>query len=377
VVSPKPSQPLQPEPPAVAARAAVIRRDAEAIRAECQRSAGGDWERWQRETAPYRSALKDRIDGLKPLDSKLAPWLDGKYEVLDGRGDFPLFEIKARENLVHVYDPNSLAAFRSDRPVIVARDWLRQRGIDLILVVVPKMTEVYIEHFLDTCPTDGIIAPHLRQTLLELLEADVEAVDGYSLFRAARDSDPEYFYNTADTHWAPRAMHIAAVEVAKRIARYKFGAEAMSATPVVKTSVGSYSIQGAGSTSLPGPLPRLEGWLLLNERQRRLATVAQTRSVSHVTLPDGSEPLDDPLSPVLVIGHSYVTNFREQLIKEMNLLIKTRWSAAQTTEAFGDFLREPELLAGRRVVVWVTTEQHMTHFAPLPAAITNERLGGR
>jgi hypothetical protein len=50
-------------------------------------------------------------------------------------------------------------------------------------------------------------------------------------------------------------------------------------------------------------------------------------------------------------------------------LIRTNWSSAQTTQAFADFLRDPDLLEGVRVVIWVTTEQHMTHFQPLPAAM--------
>jgi hypothetical protein len=84
---------------------------------------------------------------------------------------------------------------------------------------------------------------------------------------------------------------------------------------------------------------------------------------------DGSEPPDDPESPVLVIGNSYVVNFREQLIRELNMLVQTRAADDATTEAFSDFLRDPGVLAHVRVVVWVTTEQHMTEFKPLPKPI--------
>jgi hypothetical protein len=54
----------------------------------------------------------------------------------------------------------------------------------------------------------------------------------------------------------------------------------------------------------------------------------QPTTLPHVTLPDGQTPSDDPDSPVLVIGHSYVTHFRERLIKELNLLIRTHWGPA-------------------------------------------------
>jgi hypothetical protein len=377
VVIQAPPFPRPSEPAAASARDRVLAQDADAIRAECQAAAGGDWDRWESQTAPYRAALKSLLNALKPLDATRAPWLEGKYEVLEGRGEFPLFEIAARENLLHLYDPASLAPFRRDRPVVAANRWLQQRGIDLILVVVPKMAEVYVEHFLDPCPADGVIAPHLRRTLLELLESNVEVVDGFRLFRPSRAPDPEYLYNTADTHWAPKAMGLMAREVAGRVTRYSFGATARSAPPLVKTTPGAYSIQGASTGPPRGALPQLEGFLLLNDRQRRLAVAAQTRTALHVTLVDGGEPADDPHSPVLIVGHSYVPNFREQLIAEMNLLVNTRWSAAQTTESFSEFLREPQLLADCRVVVWVTTESHMTRFAPLPALVAGASRDGR
>jgi SGNH hydrolase-like domain, acetyltransferase AlgX len=374
--APRPVKPPPPpEPPAVEARARQIRRDAEAIRAECRRAAGGDWERWQRDTAPYRAALQARLNDLKEFgDDESAMALRGLrlwvgYEVLEGKNGFPLFEVRAREKLKYLADSQGLDEFRKDKAVVAARAWLAQRGIDLILVCVPKMTEVYIEHFLDSCPADGIIAPRVRQTLLELLEADVEVVDGFPLFRPRREPDPEYLYNTADTHWAPKGMRIIAKEVANRIARYSFGAKARAGPPIVKTTPGTYDIYNSGNGVRPGVMPRLEGWWLLNEEQKRRIVPAQAKTQLHVTLLDGREPPEDPQAPVLLIGHSYVVNFREQLIGELNLLTRTRWTGNQTTECFGDFLREPEMLDGCRVVVWLTTDQHMAEFKPLPAPI--------
>jgi len=88
-----------------------------------------------------------------------------------------------------------------------------------------------------------------------------------------------------------------------------------------------------------------------------------------VRMQDGERPPDDPNSPVMVMGHSFVPKFREQLIKELNLLIYTRAFDHQTTESFADFLRDPELLAHCRVLVWICTTQHMTWFHPLPPQV--------
>jgi hypothetical protein len=62
-------------------------------------------------------------------------------------------------------------------------------------------------------------------------------------------------------------------------------------------------------------------------------------------------------------------HFRELLVHELNLLVRTNSSANGTTEFFGDFLREPEMLEHARVVIWVTTDSHMAEFKPMPEPI--------
>jgi hypothetical protein len=365
--APRPVDPRVAEPGAVAARSAAIHQAAEAIRAEC-RAAGGDWEAWQRTTEQYRGALRARVQALK--DAGLAGPNDAglNCEALAGNQGFPLFEIGARQRLSYLFDPASLDEFRREQSVVAAQGWLAARGIDLIFVPVPKMTEVYIEHFVDPCPADGIVAPHVRRTLLDLLEHDVEVVDGFRLFRPLRDTDAEYLYATADTHWGPRAMRIMAKEVADRIERYRFGARARYALPIVKTNIGGYW-QCLSRSMADKYTGFQDGLFVLTEQQQRLAAPVQTTNTLDVTMPDGSVPPDDPRSPVLLIGHSYLRHFRELLIRELNLLPQTNSSANGTTEFFGDFLRDPELLAQTRVVIWITTEAHMTQFKPMPAPI--------
>jgi hypothetical protein len=73
--------------------------------------------------------------------------------------------------------------------------------------------------------------------------------------------------------------------------------------------------------------------------------------------------------PVRLVANSYGFDFREHLIRELNLQIRTRIAGNSTAEAFGDLLRAPELLDGVRVVVWVTTEQHFARFKPLPEPV--------
>jgi hypothetical protein len=343
-----------PEPAAVAARAANIRHDADAIRGECQHAAGGDWDKWQRDTERYRVALRGRLDALQTFEPARSSRPEAQYEALEGRDGFPLFEVGARLHLNYLYLPHSLDPFRKDRPVAAARRWLAQRGIDLIFVPVPKMTEVYVEHFLDPCPSDGVITPAIRRCLLELLDDDVEVIDGFSLFRPKREA--EYLYLPADSHWNPAGMRVTARELADRVARYEFGKTARQAAPVARCDP-----EG-------GKPPGQDGLVALSEAQRARAA-AVTRNLPRITTRDGKELLEHAGSPVLVIGNSYVDHFREIFIQELNLMSHFHWGPGHTTEAFADFVREPDLLDNCRVVVWITTAQHLTHFKPLPDQI--------
>jgi hypothetical protein len=360
-------EPRVPEPRAVAARANSIQRDADSIAAECA-AHGGDWQRWQRDTGIYRNALRKSVESLKDFEDAASRSGLTKYAALAGRDGFPLFEIGAREQLIHLYDPSSLDQFRQEKSVVAASRWLHERGVDLIFVPIPKMAEIYIEHFLDPSPQDGIIAPDVRKTLLELLEQDVEVVDCFPLFRALRDQAPDYLYNSADTHWGPRAMRIAAKQIADRIARYRFGATARYGLPIVKSVPASYSMN-PGFRTVDDAVVLQNGWNALTPAQKSTAALVQSDTTNLVTLLDGRKPPHDLQSPVLLIGHSYVPSFREQLVRELNLLINTSTSNDQTTEAFASFLRQPELLEHCRVLVWITTDLHMTRFRPMPKPI--------
>jgi hypothetical protein len=361
-------------------RASAIARDAAHIEDECQKAAQGSWSKWTQQTEPCRAALKARID--KCIITIPVDRIDDhtvyrtERHALAGK-DFPLCEVFPDVGLNHLYDIHSLDGFREDRSVIAAKYWLADRGITLIFVPVPRMTEVYVEHFLDNVPADGVIAPHMRQTLLELLVNDVEVVDGFLLFRNHRNNG--YLYNTADNHWAPPAHELMAKEVASRLARYDFVAKARSEPPIVRFVNRRYKIFNTAVAYFAGPdvyvdggpLPAQEGWGQLDKTQQARAASAQIRTHRHVVMPGGAEPPDDPKSPVVLIGHSFVPNFREQLISQLNMLIRTYQSPGNTTGKFDDFLRSPEQLDGCKVIVWLTTEHHMTKFRRMAQPVLN------
>jgi hypothetical protein len=328
--------------------------DASAIRAECERAAGGDWGKWERQTAAYRDALKARIDALPGQGA----YMGAPLPALDG----PLFQPALRAQLGHVTNPGDWDAFRKAGILLAANRWLKERGIDLVFVCVPSMPEIYIEHFLDKVPADGVVAPHVRRALLELLERDIEVVDAYRSMRDARDG--EFQFLPGDHHWNQVGMAATVRDVAARLSRYQFGKDASRAAPVTKTTAGPYVLPPTGTAEEWRPIPNT-----LTESQWAAARQTLPRSMDFITAADGSKLADDPRSPVCLVGNSFAMYFQEMLIREANLQIRSRWGSGQTVEAFPGFLREPETLEGVRVLVWVTSYDAISSFRRLPEPI--------
>jgi hypothetical protein len=342
---------------AAGARAAAIRTSGDEIRALCQRAAGGDWQRWEEQTRTYRTDLQHRIDAASPFNPTAGGGFEARSPVLAAKDDFPLFESAPEHYLAYLTDPDCLGPFRKDRPVAVAAQWLKQKGIDVLFVAIPKMTEVYPEHFAEPCPADRIVAPHVRRMLLELLEADVEVIDALPLLLAEREGDPEPLYQPADPHWGPRGQAIVARAVASRLKRYPFVTAAQPRPPVWKESRAPYQPASAGAC-----------FLALTPQQRQRAENAQPRIAGHITNQAG-EALNDPSSPVVLIGDSSNDGLSDFLGKELNLPLHWQFAGGQTTQAFTAFLRDPELLKDCKVVVWLVSIHAVVNPWPLPGPI--------
>jgi hypothetical protein len=338
-----------------AARRSQIAHEIAAIESECRTAAAGDWQRWENETARYRSQLKERVDALNSHGAAPPAYLAGR--------DLPIFQIKPKMGSAHIINPMEWNEFRTNRPVVAGSKWLRKRGIDVIFVSVPSMPEIYIDQFLNVTPADGIIAPHIRQTFLQLLQSDVEVVDTFQLMRAARGRGFQYL--PADHHWNQLGMRATVQDIARRLSRYHFGRDAKQAAPVSKTTSGPYKLPLTDTGKPWRPM----GAEALSERQWNAALGMLPGSMDYITAPDGSPLADDPASPVMLIGNSYAIDFRELLIRETNLRIRTRWGNGHTTQALAEFLREPEQLNGVRVIIWITADEFLFMFRYLPPEI--------
>jgi alginate O-acetyltransferase complex protein AlgJ len=316
------------------------------IERECEVHGGGDWNRWFAAWAPFRAALARKVIALKPYNRAAEGPVDARCALLEADGDPPLFETCPVMYLRYLYAPANLGRYIETRRALPAMKtvaaWLRTRGIDLIVVPVPKMTEVYADRIGLGAPPGMVVAPQSRRLLLELLKADVEVVDLLPAFLEARGSSPEPLYRPVDPHWGPRGMAMAAKEIGERLKRYEFVRTAQAEPP-------GYTVT-AGTEYQPGA-----GYPALDPQQKRRVEEALTSRM--VNVGEGSKKIFSSDAAVIFIGDSYNYGLLPLVVREINMPIRHIIGGGHTTEAIRDFVRDPTLLHNCRVVVWVN------HFA--------------
>lgn len=324
------------------ARREAIQQTMRRIERECEIHGGGDWNRWFARLAPFRAALRKKIGELKPYNPAAEGTVEARCALLEAVGDPPLFETCPEMYLRYIYGPQDLNRFVETCPAIPAikavAAWLKVRGIDLIVVPVPKMTEVYADRIVPETPPGMIVAPQSRKVLLELLKADVEVVDLLPPFLEASRSRLEPLYRPADPHWAQRGMRIAAREIGERLKRYDFVRRAVAERPGYTVSEGRAYQPGAGYPAL-------------NPEQKQRVERALTSRLVYVT--DGSKRVFSSDAAVVFIGDSYNFGLMDLVAREINMSVRNVGGGGQTTAAIRDFVRDPTLLDKCRVVVWV------------------------
>ena len=327
-------------------RREAIHRTARGIELECQTHAGGDWNRWFAELAPFRAGLRKAVAAVKPYNPTADGTVDARCALLEARGNPPLFETCPEMYLRYLYGPRDLDQYIETRRVVPALKavsaWLKARGIDLVFVPVPKMTEVYADRIVPGVAPGTIVAPQGRRLLLELLRADVEVVDLLPAFLAARGSSPEPLYRPVDPHWAQRAMSLAAGAIAERLQRYDFVRKTRAEPPGYTTNESSVYDPGVGYPALDP-----------DQKQR----VGKALTSRRMFVGEGSRKLLSDDAAVIFVGDSYNYGLTPLVVRQINAPVREFIGGGHTTEAIGDFVRDPTLLEKCRVVVWVN------HFA--------------
>lgn len=107
--------------------------------------------------------------------------------------------------------------------ILALRDYLKERNVDLIVIRVPSRHEVAFPHFISGQMTPGLLDPAYLQLAEQLLDADVEYIDGLeAMHRHSAEYPLSYWYTLPrEGHPAEGLSRILAPVIAERLNRYQ------------------------------------------------------------------------------------------------------------------------------------------------------------
>jgi hypothetical protein len=346
------------------ARAAAIRTTAAAIAQECQRYGNGDWAAWYKRSQPFRNNMRPLVDAAM---NRVAPFradpVNVKSPLLRAGTTPPIYELPSYAYYLLPPNEDDLTKWVGDLPsgktIVEVSRWLKAKNIDLVVAPTPRMAEVYGDLLAEGAPPEKIIAPHYRRFLLNLLEADVEVVDLLPVFLKSRADNLEPLYLPADGHWSDHAQRLAAAEIGRRLKRYEFVKTALARKRLFTSTPARANVPGSIYDLLTPP------------QREEVKDAVAAMPITHVKTIAG-KPFEEPAaSPVLVIGDSFTHFFQMGIMKgsgvdallaqEINVPVSNISMGGATLQPIKELLRNPSMLEGRRVVVWVFNNSLLTY----------------
>jgi len=234
---------------------------------------------------------------------------------------------------------------------------LAQRGIRLLVIPAPNKASIYPEML--TARANGSAGPvdsNTREILKRLREAGVEVLDLFEVFdQAKRKGDISTCYLAQDSHWSPEGMNLAAQAVARRL--LDLGWVERGTT---KYETRLVPVQRYGDVLKMMQVPQIEWFFEPQAIDCTQVVDAETAQLY----------ADDPSAPVLVLGDSFLRIFEQDepgsggFIAHLacNLgfgLTSIVSDGGASTLVRQQLSRRPDLLAGKKVVVWEFVERDL------------------
>ena len=245
--------------------------------------------------------------------------------------------------------------------IVGFRDRLADRGIELLVVPVPGKASVYADKLTARAGrADPSVREHTRRMIDDLTAVGVEVVDVYDALASIRQmagepdlAPPPQPYMIRDTHWTRWGVARAADTVAKRIRQ-------LGCVPTGSTE---YKIKGA-LVRRHGDVVRM----LRNPKIERLFPPTEMHCEQIVRKDTGERYRDDPSAPILVLGDSFLRIYERDEPGSAGFIAHLARALRQpvasivndggaSTLVRQELARKPELLAGKKLVVWEFVER--------------------
>jgi len=226
------------------------------------------------------------------------------------------------------------------------RDQLQRRGINLIVLPVPGKPAIHPEK-LTRRAAGGVRSPTL-DAIGRLRASGIEVVNLFELF-GRKGGEPHYL--PRDTHWSGRAARLAGETIARRIRELGWvGADDVD-----------YKLREL-RVPRKSDIARMIG----------LVDVEEAICEQVVRADSGELYRDDPNSAVLVLGDSFLrmyqtdepraAGFIAHLARELRFPVASIVNdGGASTLVRQELSRRPELLGGKRVVIWEFVERDLRY----------------
>lgn len=274
---------------------------------------------------------------------------DAGRDALAGRDDWFFY----RPGVRYLVEPPVPATEGGDplSAIVDFRDQLGARGIELVVMCAPGKQSVYPEKLTRRAEDRSEpVNPETLELLSQLRDANVHVVDLFELFRNNGRDD---LYLVQDSHWTPDGMALAAKTVADYVLEQGW----------VTPGEVAYAEE-------PAPVERL-GDLI---RMMQAPPVERMFEPEHVDCRQvvrsdtGAKYEDDPGSPVLVLGDSFlriyqrdepgVAGFTAHLALNLGMPVSSVINdGGASTLVRQELSRNPDLLANKQVVIWEFVER--------------------
>ncbi|MBP7050018.1 MAG: hypothetical protein KBE65_03295 [Phycisphaerae bacterium] len=239
--------------------------------------------------------------------------------------------------------------------IVSFRDDLAKRGIRLLVMPAPNKASVCPEML--AARAAGMttpVNPTTRGVLARLEQAGVEVVDLFEVFgKACQVPGSPACYLAQDSHWSPEGMRLAAQTVARRLLD----------SGLVEKGTTAYDLKSV-------PVER-HGDVLQMIRVPQVERLFEPQRMDCTQVIDsgtGKPYMDDPNSPILVLGDSFLRIFERDepgsggfvahLAYNLGFGLSSIISdGGASTLVRQQLARKPALLNGKKVVIWEFVER--------------------
>jgi hypothetical protein len=311
---------------------------------------------------PTRASLRQfegRLESNCRLAEIVRPWMQyARFVLFEDAGDKALVGHAGwffyRPAVRYLVEPLS----RPDdvfAAIVSFRDDLAKRGIKLLVMPAPNKASIYPEML--TARATGVsesVNAKTMDVLASLKEAGVATVDLFETYGKAREGagSPAY-YLAQDSHWSPEGMRLAADAVARRLLDWGWVEKGS-----VKYETKPVTVERYGDVLRMIRVPQVE----------QLYTPQRIECTQVVDAATGQPYKDDPNSPVLVLGDSFLRIFERDepgsggfiahLAHNLGLGVTSIVNdGGASTLVRQQLAGRPSLLNGKKVVVWEFVER--------------------